>query len=100
LPRLSQGDLRKERREQRYDESFELSPSFFLPLNPRLSLQLVEMSDGHVEYHTVKEFIVFCVYGIGTASLCDVCFMYEWGIGSIVVHYSLSAKLEEMKHNL
>ena len=34
-------------------------------LTDRDRLKLMEMNDNHVEYHTVKEFIEFCVNGPG-----------------------------------
>ena len=34
-------------------------------LTDRDRLKLMEMSDNHVEYHTVKEFVSFCVEGPG-----------------------------------
>jgi hypothetical protein len=34
-------------------------------LTDRDRLKLMEMSDNHVEYHTVKEFVEFCTNGVG-----------------------------------
>merc|ERR1712118_583757 len=44
-----------------YCKSFEEAKK--APLEDGDKLKLMEMNDNHVEYHTVKEFITFCVHG-------------------------------------